>query len=380
MSLIARKLGTLRRVVRSQGRAGVMAVVKEKLDMRPFLQPPLDYARLAPSALPLLARHGAPRLLINAIGAGVGDDLLLTVMYHELRVRGQDDFWVTTRHPQLYAGNEDIPRVVPPLDRYDRLLKRFGTRVVYPWYTSYHPAYDRDDPMPEQHIIAIMCQKAGITGSVTLKPRMFLSDEERAAGQRVPMQVAIQSAGLDAKHAMTTKNWHREGYQEVVDALRSTVNFVQVGSRHDPPLHGALDLRGTTSLRETAAVLANSIAFVGQVGFLMHLARSVDCRSVIVYGGRETPEQSGYPCNVNLYSPVACSPCWRLNSCPFDRVCLQMVAADDVIHGLEQVMQKRDRPLETDTHVITPEQIARTTQRYEDAAQMHQLAWSVLYR
>jgi len=354
--------------------------VKQKLDVRGLLKPPFDYARLAPSALSLLARHGRPELLINAIGAGVGDDLLLTAMYHELRRRNQRSFWVTTRHPQLYLHNDDVSVVIPPLDRYDLLLKRFGTTVVYPWYTSYHPAYDRDDPMPEQHIISVMCQKAGITGSVTLRPRMHLTDAELAAGRCAPRQVAIQSAGLDAKHAMTTKNWHREGYQAVVTALRDTVDFVQVGSRHDPALDGALDLRGKTTLRETAAVLANSRAFVGQVGFLMHLARSVDCRSVIVYGGRETPEQSGYPCNVNLYSPVACSPCWRLNSCPFDRACLQMISADEVIDGVAMVLQRSGTPLQTDTHMITPDVIARTLERYADAVQVHQLAWSVLYQ
>ena len=141
-----------------------------------------------------------------------------------------------------------------------------------------------------------------------------------------------------------------------------------------------MDLRGQTSLRETAAILASSQLFVGQVGFLMHLARAVDCRSVIVYGGRETPEQSGYPCNVNLYSPVACSPCWRLNSCPFDRICLDMINADDVIAGVEQQVARAGATLETTTDVITDAMITRTAERYEEAVQVHQLAWRVLYQ
>ena len=57
-----------------------------------------------------------------------------------------------------------------------------------------------------------------------------------------------------------------------------------------PPLKGALDLRGKTGLREAAAILSNSLVFIGQVGFLMHLARAVDCRSVIVYGGQRNSE------------------------------------------------------------------------------------------
>jgi ADP-heptose:LPS heptosyltransferase len=127
----------------------------------------------------------------------------------------------------------------------------------------------------------------------------------------VARQVVIQSSGLIARYPIRNKNWYAEGYQGVVSALRDRYDFVQVGSAGDPLLDGALDLRGKTSLRETAAVLAGSLAFVGQVGFLMHLARAVDCRSVIVYGGRETPAQSGTPCNENLYSR---SPAHRAGS------------------------------------------------------------------
>jgi len=270
--------------------------------------------------------------------------------------------------------------VVPPLTRYDTLLKRLGTRVVYPWYTSYHPAFDRDDPTPQQHLIALLCQKAGITGEVALRPYLTLGDEERAGGRRVARQVAIQSAGLDAKHAMRNKNWYHDRYQGVVDALRDRFDLVQVGSASDPPLAGALDLRGRTTLRETAAVLAESLAFVGQVGMLMHLARAVDCRSVIVYGGRETPAQSGYPCNENLYSPVPCSPCWLLNACPYERMCLQMVDVGAVVEAFERQVARHGTPLACDTDTITEEQIAVNALRHAAALEAHQRAWAVLHQ
>jgi hypothetical protein len=161
--------------------------------------------------------------------------------------------------------------------------------------------------MPQQHLISILCQKAGITGTISLKPDLVLTPGELQLGRRAPLQVAIQSSGLDARYPMRNKNWSLERYQGVVSALKNRYDFVQVGSRNDPPLEGALDLRGQTTVRETAAVLHGSLAFVGQVHQESHLARAVECRSVIVYGGRETPAQSGYPCNENLYSAVICS-------------------------------------------------------------------------
>ena len=376
--MVARKLGTLGRVVRREGVAGMRAVLKGKV--APLVLPPRDYARLAPSAVSLLARHGRPGMYIHALGAGIGDDLLCTAIFRELRRRGRDDFWVASKHPELYRRNDDVGVVVPPLTRYDTLLKRLGTRVVYPWYTSYHPAFDRDDPTPQQHLIALLCQKAGITGEVALRPYLTLGDEERAGGRRVARQVAIQSAGLDAKHAMRNKNWYHDRYQGVVDALRDRFDLVQVGSASDPPLAGALDLRGRTTLRETAAVLAGSLAFVGQVGMLMHLARAVDCRSVIVYGGRETPAQSGYPCNENLYSPVPCSPCWLLNACPYERMCLQMVDVGAVVEAFERQVARHGTPLACDTDTITEEQIAVNALRHAAALEAHQRAWAVLHQ
>ncbi|HEV7993050.1 MAG TPA: glycosyltransferase family 9 protein [Gemmatimonadaceae bacterium] len=378
MSAIGKKLRTLHRVVRRHGAAGVVAVLKEKA--KPFIQAPVDYARLMPSAATSLAHHGRPATFINSVGAGIGDDLLVTALFHELCLRGQRDFWVTTRRAELYRNNADVRVIVPARERYDILLKKLGTKIVYPWYTSYHPAFDRDDPMPEQHLISVMCQKAGITGEITLRPYLFLTDEEKREGKVATRQIAIQSSGLDAKHSMLNKNWPLERYQGVVSALKDRYDFVQVGSRNDPPLDGTLDMRGKTTLRGTAAVLHASMAFVGQVGFLMHLARAVDCRSVIVYGGRETPAQSGYPCNANLYSPVSCSPCWRLNTCPYERVCLQQITVGDVIDALDAQVARAGAPLELDTDLITPEVIERNLMRYELAVVAHDTAWAALYQ
>ena len=111
----------------------------------------------------------------------------------------------------------------------------------------------------------------------------------------------------------------RERFQEVVDALAGEMEFIQLGSTDDPPLQHARDLRGATGISEAAAILYHARLYVGTVGFLMHVARAVECPSVIVFGGREAPWQSGYVCNRNIYSAVPCAPCWRSNTCDFDR-------------------------------------------------------------
>ena len=137
-----------------------------------------------------------------------------------------------------------------------------------------------------------------------------------------------------------------------MDALKHDFDFVQVGDPADPPLDGVRDLRGKTSLRQTAAVLQASAVFVGQVGFLMHLARAVDCRSVVVYGGRERPDQTGYVANENLYTPLPCSPCWRENACDFGRECMDRITPDVVVEAVLRQAEKSGQPLPVETHTL----------------------------
>jgi ADP-heptose:LPS heptosyltransferase len=130
------------------------------------------------------------------------------------------------------------------------------------------------------------------------------------------------------------------------------VRVVQVGSASDLRLEGAIDLRGKTSHRQTAAILANSLVFVGLVGFVMHLARAVDCRSVIIYGGREKPTITGYVANKNLYHQVRCAPCWLRNACEFNRKCMDMVTVGQVISATADQISRYGTLLEVQTAVL----------------------------
>ena len=94
-------------------------------------------------------------------------------------------------------------------------------------------------------------------------------------------------------------------------------------------------------------------AFVGLVGFLMHLARAVDCPAVIVYGGREHPDQSGYGANRNLFSRVPCAPCWRWNSCDYNRRCMDEITAKQVATATCALLASPpERPLPVETAII----------------------------
>jgi ADP-heptose:LPS heptosyltransferase len=279
----------------------------------------------------------------------LGDELLCTAPLVEWRRRGSHNVWVCTRKPELFSNLEPAARILPDDPRFERLAARLGRPFRYLSYSRhYDAALDREEP-PARHIIAEICAHAGLAGSVALRPHWRVSDAERAATARWQDHLVIQTSTLVAHVPMHNKQWPVERFQAIVDYFSPQYNFVQLGSRDDPPLRGVADLRGSTTLRESAAVLHGARAFVGLVGFLMHLARAVDCPSVIVYGGRETPALTGYPCNLNLTRTPPCAPCWQRSRCTYDRICMSALPANEAIAALELLLTRPRGPLAVGT-------------------------------
>jgi ADP-heptose:LPS heptosyltransferase len=292
------------------------------------------------------ARLGFPQYYFHGTG-GIGDDLMCTTVFRELKQRGAARIAMGTHHPGLFQNNPDVDHLLwHPHPRLNRWLRE-GLPFLRLGYAAYDPVRDLDVP-PGEHILAAICRLAGLTGSVALRPYLHLTPAELAAGRRAERQLVIQSTGLASANAMRNKEWVPERFQQVCAALRGEFTVIQLGSATDPQLAGAMDLRGRTTVRESAAILANALVFVGLVGFLMHLARSVDCRGVVLYGGREHPDQTGYVANENLYSPVACAPCWLRNTCAYGHQCMDRLTVESVVAAARRQMQKYGTPLEVE--------------------------------
>jgi hypothetical protein len=299
--------------------------------------------RMVPWAITNLVRHPLPRHLIQFDG-GIGDALLCSVVCRELRNRQARGIWLETRTPALFAGNPDIDRVTPPDPRVASYASKLGARLLEPRYNHFDPVSGRHLYRPG-HQIAAMCAASGITGEVTLRPYFFLTPAERESGQVAPRQIAIQSSGAAARFPILNKEWFPDRFAQVAEALASRFNLVQLGAPQDPLLPGVRDLRGKTTVRESAAVLSQSQLFIGLEGFLMHLARAVECRSVIVYGGHTHPAHTGYAAFENFYSAVPCAPCWLREGCPNDHECMRRITAQEVLVGVERQLALRGSAL-----------------------------------
>jgi hypothetical protein len=288
-------------------------------------------------------KNGCPETLLH-FGIAPGDDLLCTAVLRELTKRGQKNLWMMSNYPELFEGNTDVSQVVPVEHKY-----RFYADLCSAKYHSmeYAPVdLEKDASVPpKRHILAELASRAGVEGQIALRPYFYLTAAEKEKGAWAEGQVAIQSSGLGGVLQMKNKQWYPERFQDVINHLNGGLKFIQIGSTSDPALAGVTDLRGKTSIREAAALLANSRLYLGNVGFLMHLARAVECPSVVIFGGREAPWQSGYTCNINLYSAVPCAPCWLWNKCDYDRMCMKNITTADVINAVEQMIKRPRNPL-----------------------------------
>jgi ADP-heptose:LPS heptosyltransferase len=200
---------------------------------------------------------------------------------------------------------------------------------------------------------------------VSIRPYLELTDTEKYRARWAAGRIVIQSGGNGARHPARNKQWYPERFEAVVKDLYREWEFVQLGSTEDLSLQYATDLRGVTTMREAAAILYNARLYVGAVGFLMHLARAVECPSVIVFGGREAPWQSGYMCNANLYSPVPCAPCWRWNSCELDRKCMTDISVADVVSAIRAMIGKPRGPLGVEWVHIAPDRVLALPFEYD---------------
>jgi hypothetical protein len=325
----------------------------------------VEPARYLSTAIALSAqvreiRSNPPKLMLFH-GLSPGDDLICSAALRELRKRrGSQALAIVSNYPELFSGNNDADYVfpagnhhgvtTPPISVYRHLVRITGGEFKRVTYTSFD-GIDRDES-PSRHIIAELCASAGIMGSISLRPYINLTDTEKSRESWANGLIVVQSSGMSARYPIGNKQWYPERFQAVVDQLHREWNFVQLGAAEDPPLKHVKDLRGATTIRKTAAILYQARLYFGTVGFLMHLARAVECPSVIVFGGREAPWQSGYTCNVNLYSPVPCAPCWRWNSCDFDRKCMKNISIDDAVSAVRQMLDRPRSPLGVDVFSV----------------------------
>ena len=307
-----------------------------------------------------------PRQLILRSWLSPGDIVTLTAAVRDLHRAYPAQFLtdVRTSCPELWEHNPYIT----PLDEADP-----DVEVVDCHYPLI--AQSNRNPLHFLHgFTAYLGQRLGLRFSPTAcRGAIYLSAAEQvrpsAVADLLGKDVPFWIVAAGGKHDYTIKWWEPARYQEVVDAFRGRVLFVQVGERghHHPPLRGVLDWRGRTSLRELILLMHHAQGVLCPVTSLMHLAAAVPTRAgrpasracVVVAGGREPPHWEAYPGHqfIHTVGTLACCAsggCWRARTLPrgdgdekdaphnlcLDVVnelprCMDLISAADVVRRIE---------------------------------------------
>ncbi len=251
--------------------------------------------------------------LVYALG-GIGDELMLTAVARAARQAGKP-ITVLTHRPEIWHGNRDVAGLETNSDWWFYAQRRRWSkaRVI-------HVACKAGI---HRHLAQQMADHLGLTLAEGWRPVFH-----HQAPARVPTRLAVQNSCRGATWAATTKEWPQDRWTELVRRLAPDFELVQIGTESDPPLAPALDLRGKTTLKEAAAILASAACFVGLESGLMHLAAATQTRSVIIYGGRTRPHETGYPWNANLCRDPGCAGCGLNSGCSNDLKCLEIPVAE----------------------------------------------------
>jgi hypothetical protein len=242
---------------------------------------------------------------------GIGDELMLTAIAAAARAAGRPLHLIAT-YPDLWQGNSDPASLHTGVERwhYASLRRWIATEVV-------HLSYETIAPL---HIAEQMAAHTGVALPAAWRP-MFHSP---IVATRDPRVIVVQNSCSGARYSYSTKEWPQERWRELVRRLAGEFRVVQLGTPSDPHLDGAEDLRGRTTLRDAARLLSGAAVFIGLESGLQHLAAGVRTPSVIIYGGRSYPHQTGYPFNLNLTRAPACAGCGLSSNCPHSMVCMDI--------------------------------------------------------
>ena len=187
-----------------------------------------------------------------------------------------------------------------------------------------------------------MAECVGIVGhfeKINLHP-IEPSEETRARmdALRAPV-IVIQPL---SSRWTTNKNWPLESWQALIQDLIKEGTVLEVGTEPAfPPgrfSEGFVSMAGRTSIQDLAYIISRAQLFIGPSSAGMHLANAHGVKSVIIFGGYESPHGYQYPLTTALFTPVECAPCWR-RDCPYELKCLRVISSERVATEARKILK-----------------------------------------
>jgi ADP-heptose:LPS heptosyltransferase len=264
-------------------------------------------------------------------GAALGDTLICTPAMRALKqTNPRCRIYFYTDYPDLVRGLRYVDQIFPGNKRSLRSIRM---------------SYEGELPT-RCHLAKILGKRLGVHVE-DVRPDCSIDDNLVQRFRRVwadfprPHILVQRRAGSYTPN----KDWPSESWRTLISMILNTATIIEIGEHSEVGEHFAtpnyIDLRGKTDLRELVASIAAADILVAPVSGPVHIASAVRTPAVVILGGYEQPENTEYPGNKVLYTPIQCSPCWLRTPCPIDRECLRRISPESVRKAIDEVWRSR---------------------------------------
>ena len=246
-----------------------------------------------------------------------------------------------------------------------RIPCRIGFRQSAGWFL-YHHRVNRDTRLHDVDRNLSLLQAFGMDPSRSQKKlRIEVDSHTRESVERIWNALGIEQQdgglifGLNPGSVWPTKRWSVEGYANLMVQLKKKYRceVVLFGGPEDREIadriqelsgHVGFDLVGRTSLRELPCAVERCDVFITNDSAPMHIAVARGIPVVALFCAT-TPSLGFYPYASRatvVQKELSCRPCTSHGGrrCPLGTAdCIHLVKSEDVLRGVEQVMNGKDQ-------------------------------------
>ncbi len=161
---------------------------------------------------------------------------------------------------------------------------------------------------PKKHAVKQALEYYKIYNSIDLKCEIFLTPEEEINSNKIKKLLPKKYACIEPHSKtswMQSRMYSFQKYQNIVNALKDKINFVQIGAPESKKLDNVIYTNGDITFRETHNILNGASFLLSTEGGLVHLANSANTKSYVIYTSYQFPEMTMYPENhcidISLY-------------------------------------------------------------------------------
>lgn len=230
----------------------------------------------------------------------LGDVVISTTLVRELKreyPESEIHFYTNPAYSELLSNNPDVHEVHSPDDwNYNGLFMEMAARdydtVLAPYQVRPEcNIWHQNEETRHQHLLDFYWRRMGMQRPITDRECYLYpstQDHERAFAH---ISTDVPRIAIHATTGVSTKDWPY--FDKLSEELRKAgYAAVQVGSRTDISVAGAVDLRGKMGLLELAAFLSKCAVFVGLDSGISYIADAMRTPTIVIQGSTN-PVTSG---------------------------------------------------------------------------------------